>query len=326
MVIVTGGAGFMGSHFCDLLIERGHKILSVDKLTYAGTIANHENVIDNPLFQFIRTDIASRNIHFLMGEKDLVVNFAAETHVDRSIRRPQASLQTNIMGLFNLVYWGMKCNIRRFVHVSTDEVYGPVSEVIGEADESAPFVPTSPYSASKASGDLLVQSHIKTYGFRACIVRPCNTYGPRQYPEKLIPIVITKNMNGDKIPLHGEGKEIREWLYVRDCCEAIYNILFKAEDFSIFNVGSGLRKTNSDVIHAIVKGAKNVVEKIPNRPGNDTRYAIDSTAYKEQFGEIQKIGFDDGLNKTIQWYVEHKNWWKSVDIRANIYDGITYLL
>jgi dTDP-glucose 4,6-dehydratase len=292
--LITGGCGFIGSNYIRHIMKKHPdcEIYNIDKLTYAGNIDNLPKGIET-----IVQDIGDPGVYRTIKsfKPDVIVNFAAQTHVDRSVRYPMEFIETDINGVFNLVYHSMKLGIERFVHISTDEVYGPIAKHFGrweddktyvewsnEATETAPLNPTSPYAASKAAGDLLMLSYIKTYDFPAIIVRPCNNYGPRQYPEKLIPMIITQLLQNKKILLHGEGREIREWLYVDDCCRAIDNIVEKGKIGEIYNVGSGDRINNINIIRHVIQamygkvdGIDEFIHRVPNRPGNDKRYAID---------------------------------------------------
>ncbi|MHA2220363.1 MAG: dTDP-glucose 4,6-dehydratase [Candidatus Hodarchaeales archaeon] len=275
--LITGGCGFIGSNFIRYILHN-HKdcdILNVDKLTYAG---NMENLRDLDVTTQV-LDIGNPAIYLTIRDykPDIIVNFAAQTHVDRSVRYPTEFIDTDVMGLFNLVYHSMKLGVEKFIHISTDEVYGSISKVHqewdddgksctvypGDADEKCMLNPTSPYAASKAAGDLIMSSYIKTYNFPAIIIRPCNNYyGPRQYPEKLIPMIITQLLQSKPILLHGEGKEVREWLFVEDCCRAIDNIIEKGRIGEIYNVGSGDRINNINVIRQIIEAAYGKVNGI----------------------------------------------------------------
>lgn len=352
-ILVTGGAGFMGSHFIDLLMtSREYKIYCIDKLTYAGTQKNIESAIKKGM-RFWGYGIEDPYILGVLDEFEIecVVNFAAETHVDRAIRNPKAFLQTDIMGLFNLVVACRETGVKKFVHISTDEVYGPISEkkleyagyqenplamksVVNEATELYPLKPTSPYSASKAAADLLLLSYYKTYGFPVTIVRPCNNYGPRQYPEKLIPMAITRLLNNKEVLLHGEGREVREWIWVKDCAAAIFEIMDKGKPGEIYNVGSGERIDNLTVICKLIDlwkepnnsftGYDCHIKKIPNRPGNDHRYAMDSSKFIESVlgwsGKYYNIrDLNAGLEETMEWYRKNRNHWVEIDFDDNIY-------
>lgn len=329
--LITGGCGFIGSNYIRYILNK-HKdcdILNIDKLTYAGNMENIEGLD-------IRTkvmDIGDSAIYLTIKnyKPDVIVNFAAQTHVDRSVRYPMEFIDTDVKGLFNMVYHAMKLGVERFVHISTDEVYGPME---ADAYEGCALNPTSPYAASKAAGDLIMLSYVKTYNFPAVIIRPCNNYGPYQYPEKLIPMIITQLLQNKPILLHGEGKEIREWLYVEDCCRAIDNIVEKGRIGEIYNVGSGDRINNINIIRQIIQAAYGKVDGIdsfikcvPNRPGNDKRYAINSTRVVRECGEYITTNFKMGAKITTDWYTKNRLWWKNlnVDLSSNIYDEEKYL-
>lgn len=335
-VLVTGGAGFIGSHFLGMLSGRGFKIIVVDKLTYAGNRDNLWN-IDHTFYEIGIEDPGISEI-IQEHQPDYVVNFAAETHVDRSIRDPSSFIKTDALGTFNLVYACLKYGkgLKRFIHISTDEVYGPC-----ECGYDNPFFddaklnPTSPYSASKAAADLLLQSYMRTYGLPLVIVRPCNNYGPCQYPEKLVPMAITRLLSYKKIPLHGEGLEVREWIPVQMCAKMIYKIMRGGRSGEIFNLGTGYRVENREVVFTIVeliRGGdvdwRDCVEFIPNRPGNDARYAIEPYNYEQRFGHTKPFThamFRRYMRDTIDWYCANMAFWKSIDIAANSYDGKEYL-
>ena len=345
-ILVSGGYGFMGSHFIKELIRDNSEqfILNIDKLTYAGNKKNLRNVPIGQVVSLI-VDIDSPIMYSHLKEYgiDTVVNFAAETHVDRSIHDPEAFLQTDIIGLFNLVQACAQAGVKRFVHISTDEVYGSVdrdrnctARGTDEALETWSLNPTSPYSASKASADMLLLSYYKTYGFPVIIVRPCNNYGPNQYPEKLIPMAITRLLDDKQVILHGTGSEIREWLYVGDCVEGIKKIMFDGKIGEIYNLGSGIRKTNKEVVNDIVErvmmfpqidqgsGDTPWVKRVPNRPGNDKRYAINSDKFlvgvvAPSSDYFYVRAFDDCLDKTIKWYKDNKGWWEDVNLDANMH-------
>jgi len=345
--LITGGAGFIGSNYIRYLLRtrKDCEIYNIDKLTYAGNLANVPEGVET-----IVQDIGDAAVYqTIKGFKpDVIVNFAAQTHVDRSVRYPMEFINTDINGVFNLVYHSMKLGVKRFVHISTDEVYGPIEKIKGkwsdggksytpyptEADEHFPLNPTSPYAASKAAGDLLMLSYVKTYGFPAIIIRPCNNYGPRQYPEKLIPMVITQLLQDKKIILHGEGKEIREWIYVDDCCRAIDNIVQKGRVGEIYNVGSDDRINNINIIRQIIEatfgrldGIDTFIKRVKNRPGNDKRYAIDSSKVFKECGEYLAVDFKLGAKVTAAWYTLHQDWWRelNVDLSSNLYDEDKYL-
>jgi len=335
-ILVTGGAGFIGSHFIDLLFKNTNcNIVCVDKLTYAGNMKNIEASLKNGL-KFYQEDIADFIIEKIINENkiDVVVNFAAQTHVDRSIHNPREFLETDIMGVFNLVQCCIRQDIERFIHISTDEVYGSLlpNSFYSPFCENTYLDPTSPYSASKACADLLLMSYYKTYSFPVIIVRPCNNYGPRQYPEKLIPMAITRLLQNEKIILHGEGREIREWIYVKDCCDAILKVLNFSRVGEIYNIGSGFILKNIDVIRRIILSIcgdvdikdLNFIEKVQNRPGNDLMYLIDSTKIHEELYDgidsYLKTTFYIGLRETINWYKENLSFWEGLDISSNYHN------
>jgi len=372
-IMVTGGAGFMGSHFVKKLMAEcpDDRIVVVDKLTYAGNVRNlpsgflfpvstrYASSWESSRLSFFRVDIGDNLMDWVFdghSPVDVVVNFAAETHVDRSIREPEAFLQTDVMGLFNLVRLSKEFGVRKFIHISTDEVYGPISvqtlvncwEVYDEASETWALNPTSPYSASKACADLLLLSYYKTYGFPVIIIRPCNNYGSNQYPEKLVPMAITRLLQGKKVLMHGEGKEVREWLYVEDCVSALYEVMNSGIVGEVYNLGSGFRLNNKRVVQDILlftlfpRGYciahdeedllfEEWVDQVPNRPGNDSRYAIDSTKLVQgvmgmEGKYFEGEGFDFGIQKTIQWYRENEWFWSNVNLDANLYrEGNGYM-
>jgi len=332
-VLVTGGAGFMGSHFVEHLLYRGHDVKVVDKLTYAGSALNLDNEAEKRSWygDYLGLDIQDiADVEICEGEYDMVVNFAAETHVDRSIRYPTAFVQTDIVGLTNLAIQCLKAKVKRLVHISTDEVYGPIAE--GEATEESLLNPTSPYSGSKAAGDLLLMCYHKTYGLPVVIVRPCNNFGTRQHPEKLIPMTIVRLLKGEKVILHGEGEEVREWIWVEDCVSLVYKACLSGKDGHIYNAGSGLRYSNLQVIKMIMEKVlggydPERIRRVPNRPGNDARYAICSDKLKGLLGHNPFYSTIRGvLNSMVLWYKERLFFYDNVDFDSNIYvEGEGYL-
>ena len=326
-MMVTGGCGFMGSHFVHKMVkESPYRIIVIDKLTYAGTVKNIEGLVDNIKCYFYNRDINDRDISSLMDYFDVqcVVNFAAESHVDRSVRNPRTFLETDIMGLFNMVWCSKNQGVKRFLHISTDEVYGD-GEGRADIKETEKLNPSSPYSASKAAADLMLLAYHRTYNFPVIIARPCNNFGPNQYPEKLIPMAVTRLMNGNKVLLHGEGAESREWIWVGDCIECLADIFEKGKTGQIYNVGSGYRLTNKEVVGQTLKlmGKDwSSVEHIQNRPGNDKQYVIDSGKLKNLLGnyfDCTENAFKTHLKQTVQWYKKHPGWWQTIDMKANIY-------
>ena len=334
-ILVTGGAGFIGSQFLRILKKHSTrsdpiKVIVLDKLTYAGNMKGIKGLYHNMFID----DIVSSNVYNILRDEDIdiVTNFAACTHVDRSIKDPEEFIKTDVLGLFNLIkscknYWKESNKQGRFISISTDEVYGPCAA--GYFTEEASLNPTSQYSASKAAGDLLLQSFIKTYNFPAMIIRPCNNFGARQYPEKLIPMIVYKKLMNDSIPLHGTGIEIREWIYVGDCCNAIYKLMNKGKIGEVYNVGSEWRTTNFSMITDVLKmagGRFQDIECVSNRPGNDSRYAISSEKTKAVIGKFtdRKL-IPRQLEGPVKWFIENPGYFKNVDISANLYKDGEYL-
>jgi dTDP-glucose 4,6-dehydratase len=317
-LLVTGGAGFIGSAFVRLAAKKGYEVIVVDKLTYAGDLARLAQV--RRKFKFYKADICDRKqieSIFKKEKPEIVVHFAAESHVDRSIRDASSFLKTNIQGTQIILDIAKKHKIERFIHISTDEVYGDRKR--GEFSEESVLRPSNPYSASKAGADLLVKSYIRTYKFPAIIVRPCNNYGPWQYPEKLIPLSIFKIVKNKKIPIYAKGKNVREWLFVQDCAEGILQILKKGKPGEIYNLGSGREKQNIQVARMllrILKAPPNLIQFIKDRPGHDIRYSLDSRKVHKETGWQPKVNFEKGLESTVQWCLKNKDWllnkWKNI--------------
>lgn len=308
-ILVTGGAGFIGSAFVRL--AAGKTDLTVlDKLTYAGDLERVNEVGNN--FEFYKTDITdidSVEKVFKAEKPDAVVHFAAETHVDRSINSSRVFLETNVLGTHNLLEAARKNGVERFVHISTDEVYGDLES--GAFTEGSPLKPNNPYSASKAAADLLIGSYSRTHGFPAMIVRPSNNYGPWQYPEKLIPLSVSRLLEGEKVPVYGDGSNIREWLHVEDCAEGIYKVLEKGKMGEIYNLGSGEERKNTDVIDLILSEmgfGSDMMEFVADRPGHDTRYRLDSTKIRGSIGWRPEKKFEEALRETVSWCRENRAW------------------
>jgi len=309
-ILVTGGAGFIGSEFVRQAVRRGYRIIVVDKLTYAGDLERLKEVEGKYLFY--KTDICNKktltNI-FRKQKSDIVVHFAAETHVDRSIKNSAPFIETNVKGTLILLDISKKYKIQKFIHISTDEVYGEIKK--GKFSENSPLCPNSPYSASKASADLLIKAYIRTYNLPAIIVRPCNCYGPWQYPEKLISLSVLKVLRREKIPVYGDGKNVREWLYVEDCVGGVFEILEKGRIGEVYNLGSGEEKQNIEVVKQILrilKKPKSLIEFVKDRLGHDFRYRLNSEKIHKEIGFKPKIKFEDGLKNTVNWYLKHKSW------------------
>ncbi|MER3472982.1 MAG: dTDP-glucose 4,6-dehydratase [Armatimonadota bacterium] len=314
-VLVTGGAGFIGSHFARHLLCQypQYRVTVLDALTYAGNLSNLADLMDNPNFAFyhgdVRDPVVVRN---LVRNHDWVVNFAAETHVDRSILHPGSFLQTDVYGAYVLLEACREFGGKRFLQVSTDEVYGEVLE--GFAPEEAPLRPRSPYSASKAAAELLVQAYRITYGLDVRITRGSNTYGPNQYPEKMIPLFITNALEGRPLPLYGDGSQVRDWIYVEDHCTAIDTVLHHGEPGGVYNIGAGnllKNRTVAEKILEILGKPASLIQSVADRPGHDRRYAVD-TSHLRQMGWSPRWSFEAGLEHTVQWYRTHSQWWKEI--------------
>lgn len=310
-ILVTGGAGFMGSEFVRQgIVKKGYKIVVVDNLTYAGDLKRLEEVKGK--CKFYKADICDKpqmKRIFLKEKPQILVNFAAETHVDRSIVDATPFIETNIKGTQVLLDAARKYKIKKFVQISSDEAYGEIKK--GKFSESSPLQPNSPYAVSKAAADMLVKAYHRTYGLPTIIVRPCNNYGPWQYPEKLIPLVILKILKNKKAPVYGKGQNVREWLYVSDCIEAIFLILEKGKIGEIYNIGSSQEKRNIDVVKQIFKilgKPESLIEFVEDRPGHDIRYSLDSERVRNKMGWRARTGFREGLEKTVKWHLLHKDW------------------
>jgi dTDP-glucose 4,6-dehydratase len=306
-VLVTGGCGFIGSHFTKRLAARGDEVIVLDKLTYAGNPANLEGVD----VELVRGDIADADAVAAAAEGcDAIVNFAAETHVDRSILGAAEFIETDVYGTFVLLEWARTTG-GRLVHVSTDEVYGDM-EAGGSSREGDPLRPSSPYAASKAGGDLLVLAHVRTYGVEATITRGSNTYGPNQYPEKMIPLFVTNALDGEALPVYGDGRQRRDWLHVRDHCAAIERVLDEGRAGEVYNVAGGDELENLDVVRRIlslVGAAEELVRHVEDRPGHDRRYSLDSSKLAG-LGWRPERNFEDGLAETVEWYRVNRAWWE----------------
>lgn len=321
-IVVTGGAGFIGSNFIFYQLKNHpeDKIICVDSLTYAGNLETLEPVMNNPSFTFVKADIADRNAINKMFEEnkpDIVVNFAAESHVDRSIENPEIFLKTNIMGVQVLMDACRKYGIKRYHQVSTDEVYGdlPLDRPDLFFTEETPIHTSSPYSSSKAGADLLVLAYYRTYGLPVSITRCSNNYGPYHFPEKLIPLIISRALADQSLPVYGTGENVRDWLYVEDHCSAIDLVMRKGRVGQVYNVGGHNEKTNLQVVKAILKHLnkpESLITFVTDRPGHDMRYAIDPTKIHNELGWLPQTRFDDGIKKTIDWYLQNKPWWENI--------------
>lgn len=321
-IIITGGAGFIGANFIFYMLEThpDYRIICLDKLTYAGNLSTLKNIMDNPNFRFVKLDICDREgVYHLFEEEapDCVVNFAAESHVDRSIEDPSVFLQTNIIGTSVLMDACRKYGIKRYHQVSTDEVYGdlPLDRPDLFFTEETPIHTSSPYSASKASADLLAQAYYRTFGLPVTISRCSNNYGPYHFPEKLIPLMIANCLNDKPLPVYGEGLNVRDWLYVEDHCRAIDLILQNGRVGEVYNVGGHNEMRNIDIVRLICKELgkpESLITHVTDRKGHDMRYAIDPTKIHSELGWLPKTKFEDGIKKTIKWYLDHRDWWEEI--------------
>src|SRR3989339_1655227 len=314
-ILVTGGGGFIGSNFIRHILKKypDFSVTNLDKLTYAGNLNNLKDLEGNANYKFIKGDIADKRRVFKIlrfNKIDAVINYAAETHVDRSILDPDAFVRTDVIGTYNLLEGVKEFKIAKFIQISTDEVYGSIDK--GKFTEESPLLPNSPYSSSKAAGDLLCRSYVKTYGLPVVITRSCNCYGPFQYPEKLISLFITNLLEDKKIPLYGRGLNVREWLYVADHCNAVDFILHKGEAGEIYNIGSGVEKKNSEITGLILeqldKGSE-MIEYIKYRPGHDLRYALNARKL-EKLGWQTEFDFERAIKETVRWYKQNDWWWR----------------
>lgn len=321
-IIVTGGAGFIGSNFIYYMLKKhpADRIICVDKLTYAGNLETLEAAMEKKNFKFIRADIADRQAVYRIFEQekpDIVVNFAAESHVDRSIENPEIFLQTNVIGTSVLLDACRKYGIDRYHQVSTDEVYGdlPLDRPDLFFTEETNLKTSSPYSASKAGADLLVMAYHRTYKIPTTISRCSNNYGPYHFPEKLIPLMIINALSDKKLPVYGDGKNVRDWLYVEDHCRAIDLILQKGRVGEVYNIGGHNERANIDVVKTILKELgkpEDLIEHVTDRKGHDRRYAIDPTKIHTELGWEPETKFEDGIKKTVKWYLEHRDWWMDI--------------
>lgn len=321
-IIVTGGAGFIGSNFIFYMLDThpDYRIICLDKLTYAGNLSTLKNIVDKPNFRFVKLDICDREgVYKLFEEEkpDIVVNFAAESHVDRSIENPSIFLQTNIIGTSVLMDACRRYGIERYHQVSTDEVYGdlPLDRPDLFFTEETPIHTSSPYSSSKAGADLLVMAYNRTYGLPISISRCSNNYGPYHFPEKLIPLMIANCLNDKPLPVYGEGLNVRDWLYVEDHCKAIDLVIHKGREGEVYNIGGHNEMRNIDIVKLIcheLDKPESLITHVKDRKGHDMRYAIDPTKIHNELGWLPETRFEDGIKKTITWYLENRQWWEEI--------------
>ncbi|WP_144504173.1 dTDP-glucose 4,6-dehydratase [Bacillus mycoides] len=316
-ILVTGGAGFIGSNFIHYMLKNyeTYKIINYDALTYSGNLNNVKPIQENPNYSFVKGKIQNGELlEHVVKERDVqvIVNFAAESHVDRSIENPIPFYDTNVIGTVTLLELVKKYSHIKFVQVSTDEVYGSLGKT-GRFTEETPLAPNSPYSSSKASSDMIALSYYETYQLPVVVTRCSNNYGPYQYPEKLIPLMVTNALEGKKLPLYGDGLNVRDWLHVTDHCSAIDTVLHKGCVGEVYNIGGNNEKTNVDVVEQIIKllgKTKKDIEFVTDRLGHDRRYAIDAQKMKNEFEWEPKYTFEQGLKETVEWYKNNVDWWK----------------
>lgn len=321
-ILVTGGAGFIGGNFVHHMVNKypEHTVINLDLLTYAGNLETLKPVEDKPNYKFVRGDIADRSFIMDLFDKerpDIVVNFAAESHVDRSITDPGIFVQTNVMGTQVLLDASKEYGVKRYHQVSTDEVYGdlPLDRPDLFFREDTPLHTSSPYSSSKASADLFVLAYYRTYGLPVTISRCSNNYGPYHFPEKLIPLIISRALADEKLPVYGKGENVRDWLHVSDHCDAIDLIIHNGRVGEVYNVGGHNEKTNLEVVKTILKALgkpESLIEFVTDRPGHDLRYAIDPTKLETELGWKPKYTFETGIRQTIQWYLDNREWWENI--------------
>ena len=314
-LLITGGAGFIGSAYAKKLIAQGDEVIVYDALTYAGNLDNLKEVEENDSYKFIHGNVCDlKKLDEAIKECDGVVHFAAESHVDRSISDPSPFIETNCTGTANLCELVLKNEIEKYVHISTDEVYGSIGSKTGEGSftEEDPLRPSSPYSATKAAADLIALSYHHTHGLPVSIIRPSNNYGPNQFPEKIIPLFITNLLEGKTVPLYGDGLNIRDWCNVEDTCEAIDIVLKKGEKGCVYNAGAGNEKTNLELAEKLIElceADSSLIQKTTDRAGHDRRYSINSNLI-HQLGWHPECDFEKGLEKTVDWYKQNRQWWE----------------
>jgi dTDP-glucose 4,6-dehydratase len=318
--MITGGAGFIGSRFAELLVSQEipnqfSSITVVDNLTYSGNLSNLDSIISTPEFYFHKADICNQaDVEGVIKERsiDIIVNFAAESHVDRSIESSYEFLQTNVMGTQNLLDLANKYGVKRYLQVSTDEVYGSIP--VGSWEEDEPLKPNSPYSASKAGADLLVLAYGKTYGMNVGITRCCNNYGLRQFPEKIIPLFVSNLIDGKRVPIYGDGNQIREWIHVDDHCRGVFAVLENGKPGEIYNIAGTDEFRNIELARKIIsyfgKSEAEAFEFVADRKGHDIRYSLTGNKSRTELGVEPQIDFEAGLRKTIEWYVDNESWWR----------------
>ncbi|WP_404302719.1 dTDP-glucose 4,6-dehydratase [Paenibacillus sp. DP01] len=317
-LLVTGGAGFIGSNFLLYMLKQhpDYEFVNVDALTYAGNLENLKSIEDHPKHSFVKADITDAQVMDQLMQQgiDVVVNFAAESHVDRSILEPEVFVKTNVLGTQVLLDAAKKYNVTKFVQVSTDEVYGSLGET-GLFTEDTPLQPNSPYSASKAGGDLLVRAYHETFGLPVNITRCSNNYGPYQFPEKLIPLMISRALSDQQLPVYGDGLNIRDWLYVEDHCSAIDLVIHQGKLGEVYNIGGNNERTNVHIVKTVLEELgkpESLISYVQDRPGHDRRYGIDPTKTMNELGWKPKHSFETGIKETIRWYLDNEEWWTRI--------------
>ena len=317
-LLVTGGAGFIGSCFVRHILNKypDYQVINIDALTYCGNLENLKDVENNPNYRFVHGNICDRKlVRELVSEVDCIVNFAAESHVDNSIKHPEVFIETNVQGTLNLLQTAKEIGIERYLQVSTDEVYGTLGKT-GYFYETTPLAPNSPYSASKASADMLVRAYHETYNLPTLNTRCSNNYGPYQYPEKLIPFFISQLLKGEKVPVYGDGLNVRDWLYVYDHCEAIDTVLHKGKIGEVYNIGGHNEKTNMEITHLILNAMgkdESSIKYVEDRLGHDRRYAISNDKITSELGWKPSLTFEEGIKITIDWYLNNQDWMRHIE-------------
>jgi dTDP-glucose 4,6-dehydratase len=316
-ILITGGAGFIGSNFVRYMLDKygDYEIVNLDSLTYCGNLENLRGIEDNPNYTFCKGDITDKDLVFkITSDVDYIVNFAAESHVDRSIEDPEIFIKSNVLGTQVLLDAAKEYGIKKYLQVSTDEVYGSLGKT-GYFREDTPLAPNSPYSASKASADLMVRAYNKTFDLPVNITRCSNNYGPYQFPEKLIPLMISNALENKPLPVYGDGLNIRDWLHVYDHCSAIDLVLHRGKIGEIYNIGGNNEKKNIEIVKLILQNlnkSESLINFVKDRLGHDRRYAIDSSKIQNELGWTPKYTFETGIVETIQWYLDNKEWWERI--------------
>ncbi|MCZ3364288.1 MULTISPECIES: dTDP-glucose 4,6-dehydratase [Methanobacterium] len=316
-ILITGGAGFIGSNFVRYMLDKygSYEIVNLDSLTYCGNLENLSGIEDNPNYTFFKGDITDKDLIFkITSDVDYIVNFAAESHVDRSIEDPEIFIKSNVLGTQVLLDAAKEYGIKKYLQVSTDEVYGSLGKT-GYFREDTPLAPNSPYSASKASADLMVRAYNKTFDLPVNITRCSNNYGPYQFPEKLIPLMISNALENKPLPVYGDGLNVRDWLHVYDHCSAIDLVIHRGKIGEIYNIGGNNEKKNIEIVKLILQNLnkpESLINFVKDRLGHDRRYAIDSSKIQNELGWTPKYTFETGIAETIQWYLDNKEWWERI--------------